>query len=198
MTDAPLAFQRRNGGSADMGDAERLAEAIRRIDDANAEDPRTEAVNGVDQPRELLFARRVHEWVMRLAADPPEALLLAARAHTLRRWMVPRDRYPMTNIGYHEWRDACATFHAQETERILRDVGYPQDAIDRVTALITKQDWESDPDARTLEDADCLAFLESKLHRYLDEWDEKKTIGILRRTLKLDPRCIELLRRAGA
>jgi len=195
-----------------MGDAVRLAEAIRRIDDANAEDPRTEAADGVDQPRELLFARRVYEWVTRLVTDPPEALLLAARAHTLRRWMMPRDRYPMTNLGYHEWRDACATFHAQEAERILRDVGYPRTAIDRVTALITKQNWESDSEGRTLEDADCLAFLESKLHHYLDEWDEEKAIRILRRTLrkmtpqgrtlaaalKLDPRCLELLRRAGA
>lgn len=195
-----------------MGDAERLVEAIRRIDDANAEDPRTEAANGVDQPRELLFTHRVYEWVMRLVADPPEALLLAARAHTLRRWLVPRDRYPMTNLGYHEWRDACAAFHAEEAERILLDVGYPRTTIDRVTALITKRDWESDPEGRTLEDADCLAFLESKLHHYLDDWDEEKAIGILRRTLrkmtpqgrvlaatlKLDPRCLELLRRAGA
>ncbi|MDO8629477.1 MAG: DUF4202 domain-containing protein [Phycisphaerales bacterium] len=195
-----------------MGDAERLAEALRRIDDANAEDPRTEAADGADQPRELLFARRVYDWVTRLVTDPSETLLLAARAHTLRRWMVPRDHYPMTNLGYHEWRDACATFHAQEAERILRDVGYPRTAIDRVTALITKQNWESDPEGRTLEDADCLAFLESKLHHYLDEWDEEKAIGILRRTLrkmtpqgralaatlKLDPRCLELLRRAGA
>lgn len=195
-----------------MGDAERLAQAIRRIDAANAEDPRVNTVDGVTGPREFIFAQRVHQWVTKLVADPSEALLLAARAHTLRRWMMPRKSYPMTNFGYHEWRDACATFHAQEAEHILRDVGYPQAAIDRVTALITKQNWESDPEGRTLEDADCLAFLESKLHHYLEEWDEEKAIGILRRTLrkmtpqartvaatlKLDPRCLELLRRAGA
>jgi hypothetical protein len=193
-----------------MGDAEQLAEALRRIDAANAEDPRTEAANGADQPRELLFARRVYDWVTRLVTDPSETLLLAARAHTLRRWMVPRDRYPMTNLGYHEWRDACAAFHAQEAERILLDVGYPRATIDRVKAHITKQNWESDPDGRALEDADCLVFLETKLESYLDEWDEKKTVNILKNTLRkmtpagkelagglrLSGRCAELLRRA--
>ena len=62
-------------------DNERLAEAIKRIDAANKEDPRTELVDGRPESRELLFARRVYEWVRKLLDDPSEELLLAARAH---------------------------------------------------------------------------------------------------------------------
>ncbi len=195
-----------------MDDSARLTEALRQIDAANAEDPRVESVGGVDRPRELVFSNRVYQWVTRLVTHPGEELLLAARAHTLRRWMVPREGFPKTNPGYHEWRETCAAFHAREAERILCDAGYSQPTIDRVKTLITKKNWESDPEGRALEDADCLAFLEIKLRRYVRDWDDEKTVGILRGTLRkmtpqavalaakleLNPRCAELLRRAGA
>jgi len=193
-----------------MRDDERFAEAIRRIDEANGEDPRTELVDGTSQARELLFARRVYEWVLKLVAEPSEELLLAARAHTLRRWMIPRDRYPMTTPGYHQWRDALAAFHADQVECLLREVGYPPQTIERVKALIIRQDWRNDPDGHILEDADCLVFLETKLEGYIDAWNEKKTVNILKKTLRkmtsdgkehagklqLSDRCAELLRRA--
>ncbi len=73
---------------------ERFSEAIKKIDAVNQEDPRSETVEGRPQPRELLFAQRVYRWVEQLAENPSEELLLAARAHTLRRWMIPRDKYP--------------------------------------------------------------------------------------------------------
>jgi len=82
-----------------MKNDEHFAEAIRRIDAASAEDPRTDVAEGRPQARELLFARRVYEWVRKSVAEPTGELLLAARAHTLRRWMIPRDRYPMTTAG---------------------------------------------------------------------------------------------------
>ena len=66
-----------------------------KIDAANRDDPRTELVDGKPQSRELLFAQRVYEWVRKLVDHPSEELLLAARAHTLRRWLIPRDRYPI-------------------------------------------------------------------------------------------------------
>lgn len=159
-------------------------EAIKRIDAANLEDPRTEMADGRLQPREWLFAQRVYQWVQKLAENPSEELLLAARAHTLRRWLIPRDRYPQTRIGYHQWRDALAQFHAEQAESILREVGYPPDKIRAVRVLITRENWPANPEARTLEDADCLVFLESKLDGYIDAWGETKTVRILRRTLK--------------
>lgn len=194
-----------------MEDAGRFAEAINKIDDANGDDPRTELVDGKPQPRELLFAKRVYEWVCSLVDDPSEELLLAARAHTLRRWLIPRDRYPGTTVGYHQWRDALARLHADETESILRAVGYPDEKIRKIEAFITKTNWPEDSEACALEDADCLVFLETKLRDYIDAWEESKAIRILRRTfrkmtpdgraralqLELGDRERELVRRAG-
>ncbi len=163
---------------------ERFSEAIKKIDAANQEDPRTELVDGKPQSRELLFAQRVYEWVRTLVNAPSEELLLAARAHTLRRWMIPRDRYPMTTAGYHKWRDALAQFHADEAETILRAVAYPASQIRRIRDFITKENWPEDEEACVLEDADCLVFLETKLSGYIDAWEDSKALRILRRTFR--------------
>ena len=185
-------------------------EAIQRIDAANRQDPRTEMVDGRAEPREWFFARRVVQWVERLAANPSEELLLAARAHTIRRWMIPRDRYPMSVAGYHHWRNALAVFHADEAEAILREVGYPAETVQAVRAFITRANWPANAEACVLEDADCLVFLETKLAGYIDAWGEPKTVRILQRTwkkmtpegraraleLKLGAREMELVRRA--
>ncbi len=167
-----------------MEDSRRFAEAIKRIDAANREDPRTELVDGKPQSRELLFAQRVYEWVRKLVDHPSEELLLAARAHTLRRWLIPRDRYPKTTVGYHQWRDALDEFHAGEAESILRAVGYSDEKIKKINAFITKKNWPEDNEARALEDADCLVFLETKLRNYIDDWEESKAVHILQRALR--------------
>ena len=159
-----------------------FAEAIKRIDAANQEDPRTEIVHGQPEPRERLFAQRVYKWVQQLVKNPSEELLVAARAHTIRRWLIPRDRYPMTTVGYHQWRDALAQFHADETESILRAVDYPPEKIQTVREFITKKNWPENEEACALEDADCLVFLETKLAEYVDAWEESKAIRILQRT----------------
>ncbi len=163
---------------------ERFSEAIKKIDAANQEDPRSEMVDGRPQPRELLFAQRVYRWVEQLAEDPSVELLLAARAHTLRRWRIPRDRYPMTTVGYHQWRNALAQFHAEEAESILRAVGYPANQIQSIREFITKKNWPENKEACVLEDADCLVFLETKLADYIDAWEDSKTLRILRRTIR--------------
>lgn len=162
---------------------ERFTEAIERMDAANGEDPRTEDVEGKSEPRELLFARRTYAWIEKLCDAPSEALLLAARGHTLCRWEIPRDRYELTTAAYHDWRRALAEHHADRAAAILAEVGYPQDTIDRVSSLITKKDWMNEVEGRALEDADCLVFLETKLGDYVDEWDDAKMFRVISGTL---------------
>lgn len=173
----------------------RFEEAIRQFDLANSEDPRTELIEGSQQSRELLFSRRVYDWVLRLNPDASETLLLAARSHTLKRWIIPRDQYPMTTPGYHKWRNALAKFHAEQARQILVELEYDPDTISRVAALILRTHFPADPDSRTLEDADCLVFLETKLHEYVDEWGPEKTVRILRQTFaKMSPSARSLAR----
>ncbi len=159
-------------------------QAIQLMDAANAEDPRSETVDGKEHPRELLFSQRVYCWVEKLTDCPSEALLLAARSHTIRRWMIPRDTYPKTTPGYHDWRRALATFHADETEKMLRDVNYPADEIEQVKALILKTNGPDHKEACILEDADCLVFFETKLKKYANDWDSDKALRVLMGTLR--------------
>lgn len=190
----------------------RFNEAILLMDDANALDPRRTDYDGGTVGRELAFSRRVYAAVQELVDDASEELLLAARGHTLRRWEIPRDTYPKTTLGYHEWRDALAKLHADAAATILADVEYAPETIGRVKDLILRKRWPEDADARTLEDADCIVFLQTKLAEYLDVWDENKTVHILRRTLgkmtpegrekalglELGPRAQKLVARARA
>jgi len=195
-----------------MADITPFDRAVELIDEANGKDPRSQSVNGNSVPKELFFAQQVASWIPKLIDHPSEALLLAARSHTIRRWMIPRDKYSKDNIGYHQWRNALAKFHAQETTAILEKAGLNQETIARVQSLITRRNFPGDPEAHALEDADCLVFLQTKLGNYLDDWGEDKTINILRKTLKkmtpkgvsfvaqlgLDKRCAAIVARATA
>jgi hypothetical protein len=157
-------------------------DAIRRIDRANAADPNTVQVGGDAVPAELLYSRRMTEWLDRLYPNAGEPLHLAARAQHLRRWEIPRASYPMDRIGYLKWRTTLYGFHADATAAILREVGYDDATIGRVRSLLKKERIKSDPEAQALEDVVCLCFMENYFADFAPRHDEEKVIHILRRT----------------
>jgi hypothetical protein len=161
---------------------DRFRTAVGRFDVANSEDPNRLVIDGRDESVSLAGARRMSEWLERLVPDASEALRLAVRCHHLCRWQFPRDRYPMTRAGYHQWRTAAAKFHAEKAGQILREVGYGDDTIARVQALVRKEGLTTDPETRSLEDAACLVFLESGFAEFAARYDEAKIIGIVQRT----------------
>jgi hypothetical protein len=163
-------------------DDSRFAEAIRRFDAANAEDPNRESVDGHDEPKELLYARRMTAWMERFAPDASEALRLAARCQHIRRWTIPRASYPMDRRGYLRWRTDLKNFHAQIGAEILADVGYGDDTIKRVQTLLRKEGLRDDPEVQTLEDVICLAFLENYFADFAEEHDPAKIVDIVRKT----------------
>jgi len=182
-----------------MEQSSRLKIVVARIETGLKEDPRSEKVLGVEGARDYLFTKRVVEWIYKLV-DPStvgvqnfEPLLLAAWGHTLYRWRIPREKYPMNTVGYHQWRSAQSALSADEVDKILREERCDEAARRHVRELILKTTFPQDPDSRVLEDADCLAFLEMKIESYLDEWDEPKIIRILKGTLeKMTPKAVEL------
>lgn len=143
-----------------LADAGRFEAALRRFDEENACDPNRETADGLTQPRELLYARRLSDWVLRLCPNASEALRLAARCQHLCRWEIPRNSYPMTRAGYLQWRATLKKFHAHKAGDILRELGYPEDMIRRVQDLNLKKNFPSDPETCVLEDALCLVFLQ--------------------------------------
>jgi hypothetical protein len=155
---------------------------LRRFDEANARDPNREVIDGVSQPRELLYAQRLVKWVLRLCPGASEELRLAARCQHICRWEIPRDSHPMTRAGYLQWRATLKKFHAQKAGEILREAGYADDVICHVQDLNLKKNFPNDPESRVLEDALCLVFLEFQFTELAARSDDDKMINALRKS----------------
>ena len=174
-------------------DDERFARAVAAIDQANADDPNRIVVRGELRPKELAHAELATAWVRRLDADPSEAVLLAARAHHIRRWMIPRASYPTGRAGYLRWRRALHKLHAEVVAEILQQVGYEDPTIERVQRIVAKRDLGKDRDSHALEDALCLVFVETQLHDLGRRLDRPKMLDVVRKTLaKMSDEAIEL------
>ena len=159
-------------------DAEKFATALRRFDEENSRDPNLEN----SQPRELLYAQRLTGWVLKLNPNAGEALRLAARCQHLCRWQIPRANYPPTRAGYLKWRADLKKFHAQRAGDILRETGYDDETIRRVQDLNLKKHFPADADARLLEDALCLVFLEFQFADLAAKTDDDKMVNALRKS----------------
>jgi hypothetical protein len=170
-------------------DAERLTAVLAAIDAANADDPNTITVEGVERPKELTHADMMTRWVRRLAPDCSEAQLIAARAHHLRRWAIPRDDFPRDRGGYLRWRTALRRQHAEDVARVMGEAGYGEAQIARVQAIVRKQGLGTDPEVQVHEDALCLVFLDTQFDALIAQVDDdEKMVEILRKTTaKMSP-----------
>ena len=167
-----------------MTGEQRFERAIAAIDAANADDPFTLTIEGVVLPKEQTHAEMMTRWVRALDPDASEELLLAARAHHIRRWMIPRSTFPAGRTAYLRWRRALHAVHAELTAAILEACGYSRQSVERVAALVAKADLlqSGDPDAQTLEDALSLVFLDTQLEPLLDDLDDRQLRRALGRT----------------
>jgi hypothetical protein len=167
---------------------DRFARAIAAIDTANQHDPNQILVRGQMRPKELAHAELVTEWVGRLRPEPSEALLLAARAHHLRRWTSLRTSYPEGRAGYLRWRRDLSQRQAADVGELLDQAGYDELTIERVQAIMRKRDLASDPDVQALEDAMCLVFLETQCDDLASRLDRPHMVEILRKSMgKMSP-----------
>ena len=168
---------------------ERFERAIAAIDAANAEDPRREAGEHGDEPKELLYSRRMSRWLERLDPDAGEALRLAARAQHLCRWRLERIGLPRRPAGLPALaarvrRAPCAPRRRDPRRGRLRRCDHR--AGRRSGA---QEGLPHDPEALALEDTACLVFLEHELAAFAPKHDEPKLVQILERTWrKMSPR----------
>ena len=177
---------------ADVSDLVRFHRAILEIDLRNADDPHFLRHHGHDHLKEQLHAELVTASIWRLNPAPSEALLIAARAHHLRRWTIPREDYPTGRAGYLQWRTALKKFHAEEAAAILTHEGYAPAFISRVQAILLRRDLKKDADQQTLEDAICLTFLETQLTGTASKLNEARIVDILRKTIvKMSPAAVD-------
>lgn len=161
---------------------DQLQAAFAAFDEANAADPNLESMDDRSMPRELLYARRMSEWLERLYPDASEALRLAARCQHIERWRSPRADYPEGRVGYLTWRRDLKNFHAERAGEILRSLGYAESTIAVVQALLRKERLKRDPEAQALEDVVCLVFLAYYFEDFAAQHERGKIIDILRKT----------------
>ncbi len=165
-------------------DSSKFSAAINRFEEENARDPNTEQADGRSWPRELLYARRLVDWVLKLCPEASEELRLAAHCQHICRWAIPRHAYEMNRTGYLRWRQDLKSFHARKAGEILEEVGYPADVIARVQALNLKKNFPKDSDSRILEDALCLVFLQYQFSELAARTDDEKIINALQKSWK--------------
>lgn len=170
--------------ATNVPDPARFEEALRRFDEENACDPNIEIAEGQPCPRELIYAKRLSEWVLKLCPNASEELRLAARCQHICRWMIPRNSYPMDRPGYLRWRNKLKAFHARKAGEILREVGYPESIVLKVQELNLKKNFPKDPDSRVLEDALCLVFLQYQFAELASRTADDKMINALQKSWK--------------
>jgi len=161
-----------------------LAEAIAAIDAANADDPTVITVRGEPVPLALAHGRLAAAWVADLHPDADDTWLLAARAHHLRRWEVPRTDYPAGKPGYLRWKRDQRQRHARDIAVLLAEVGYDEATIERVQALVRRDNLTTDAGSQAIEDAACLVFLETQLADVSKQLERDHLIDVLRKTAR--------------
>lgn len=170
----------------------RLDRALAAIDAANAADPNVLVIDGVERPKEQAHAELMCEWVRKLDPGATEAQILAARAHHLRRWSLPRSDFPEGRSGYLRWRTQLKRQHADEVGEILREVGYDDEMIERVGQIVRKDRLSRDPQVQTHEDALCLVFLQTQYDDLAEQLGDDKTIDVVVKTIrKMSPAGLE-------
>lgn len=157
-----------------------MDDAIAAIDAANAEDPRSHE----GTPLALAQGRTAEAWVRRLDPAASDALRLAARAHHLRRWGLPRAGYPEGRAGYLRWRRDQKARHARDLAALLTSTGIESSVSKRAAQIVAKRGLGSDAEVQVFEDAVSLTFLETELGSVIERLDEdQKATDIVAKTL---------------
>ena len=191
---------------AESSVSESISTAVDRIDRANSADP-----NLIDgQPLARVQGRLAHGWVLEFDPEATAALQLAARAHHLRRWIVPRASYPTGRNGYLSWRRDQKKRHGEELRTLIAE-DISRDVVSRTVEIVQKIGLGADPEVQTFEDAVALTFIETQFLETADNiGDDTKMVDVVTKTLRkmspagvtaagsitLDERAVEIIGRA--
>ena len=159
-----------------------LRAAAEQFESAHQEDPRRVTVGGQEISWSVHYHRRLLHWVLYFEPAASIPLRLSAQCQHIRRWSIPRRDYAEGRKGYRRWRSDLAIFHADEAGRVLREVGYDEQIVERVGSLLRKVGLKRDPEVQSFEDAICMVFLEIEFTDFSRKHREEKMIAIIQRT----------------
>ncbi|CZT19959.1 related to CYB2-L-lactate dehydrogenase (cytochrome b2) [Ramularia collo-cygni] len=164
--------------------ADRFEAARSKIYAAHDEDPtKQKTSDGSEVPYESHYSQKMESYLSKRAPNASDVLRLAICGQHFRRWEVPRSSYPMTKLGYHQWRTYLKKRQAELVGQILKECGYSTDDIDRCIALIEKEGLkQGEEEVQVLEDVACLVFLDDQFDEFQTKHDESKLMTILQKT----------------
>lgn len=160
-------------------------QVVSMMDAANSEDPNIETADAKEWPKELLYSHRMEEMLERFKPTADDVAKLAIRGQHMLRWKSPRSDYPMDRKGYHQWRTALYTFHANSVAELMEKAGYDEESLERVRQAVGKKALKKNQDTQLLEDIAALVFIEHYMLAFAEkhpEYDEAKWIDIIRKT----------------
>lgn len=154
---------------------DRLHRALALIDQANAADPKGEA---------LAYGERMTAELARLAPDASDVLQIAARGQHVERWLLPRSDYPEGKAGYLAWRREQGRRHGERVAGIMAEAGYDPADCDRVGVLLRKEGLKRDADVQMLEDVICFVFLRWYFADFAAKHDAAQVLDIVQKTAR--------------
>ncbi|HUP73725.1 MAG TPA: DUF4202 domain-containing protein [Acidimicrobiales bacterium] len=171
-----------------------LTAAFAAIDAANATDPNIIEWRDERWPRAQLQGVLATEWAEKIDPRAGDEVLLATRAHHVRRWTIPRDSYAEGRVGYLRWRRALKDVHAEVVAELLPDAGISATTVTRVQALVRKDGLGHDPETQLVEDAICLTFIETQFEDLAARLDHARLVTAVQKTVvKMSDRAVALV-----
>ena len=172
--------------------ADRFAAAVAAIDAANEADPTSVTVRGASRPLALVHGELAAEWVGVLSEPADPLVLLAARAHHLRRWEMPRSSYEAGKAGYLKWKRDQRARHAREVGELLAGCGYSAEEVEQVQEMVLRRGLGG----QLVEDAACLVFIETQLAAVAIQLDRDHLIDVIHKTArKMSPAALAAVAR---
>lgn len=159
-----------------------LQNVLNAIDTINEADINTTLVDGVNQPKELVYGRHMTACLEKYWPQADEHLQIAVRAQHVKRWQLKRADFPPGKQGYLTWRKELGIFHAATAKAIMLEHGYSEDSAETTAAIIRKEKLKSNDNSQTLEDVACLVFLQYYFDEFAAKHKEDKIIRIVQLT----------------
>jgi len=149
---------------------------------AHLQDSNRELIGYEEVSTEWLYVSRLLDCLQTVYPDASEPLTIAAYCQHLFRWEIKRTAYPEGRIGYYQWRNFLGDYQAEKAAVLLESIGYSNDFIQEVLAILKKLNISRLEESQKLEDVVCLVFLEHYMNDFIQGKTEAQLIQIVQKT----------------
>ncbi len=134
-----------------------------------------EAISHSEEKTDPGHSLNTLEWLLKLQPDADEISQLAALAHDIERARSDRLRPKMFRT-YDEYKSAHALRGAEIAKQILQEVGYNDQAAERLFEMIKYHEvGNGNPEVAALMNADSISYFDFNIEEYLRQAGEEKT-----------------------